>query len=79
MGQVAAGRRLGAVGVLLLRCTRLLEREELLRPERLVVDLCRRLDQVLEVGPGGDDSELADWHGGSAEWPGTDLVRKLRR
>ena len=42
---------LGTVGVLLLRRARLLEGEELLGPEGLVVDLCRRLDQVLEVGP----------------------------
>lgn len=38
--------------VLLLRRTRLLEGKELLGAERLVVDLGRSLDQILEVSPG---------------------------
>jgi hypothetical protein len=39
----------------------LLEGKQLLGAERLVVDLCRRLDQVLQVGAGEEVTEVDEF------------------
>ena len=58
-------------GSRLLFCRRLLESQQLLRPESLVVDLRSRLDEILQMGP---DCKLQP----CKRCP-TYLVRKLRR
>jgi hypothetical protein len=58
--KLAVGRgRDGAAGVALVGA--LLEGKQLLGAERFVVDLCGRLDQVLQVGAGEEVAEVDEF------------------